>query len=197
MKASETTRKPFKERFKAAALRYNGLLPLNSLIGNTLLTFLYVGTLIPYYLKNWRWVSSSWRTINFFYIPVQIFLYLASYMMCQNYYWKHKMVDSLMTCGLIECKSRVVVGINIILSLVFSSFFVGYHMFNMIVGEGRMYVALLFIISIQSWFFCFFTSIGYLVAIFNNHFEKGYWGEKLTRLEAYQTDDSKYKSDIT
>ena len=105
MNGSAEKRKPFKHRFKNAALRFNGLLPLNALIGNTLLTFLYIGTLIPYYLKNWRWISLGWRVTNFFYIPVQIFLFWASYMMVQNYYWKQKFFDSVFTCGLIRCKS--------------------------------------------------------------------------------------------
>lgn len=81
-----------------------------------------------------------------------------------------KWFDSVMTCGLIKFKSRVLVGINVILALVFSSFFAGYHLFNLVVGEGRLYISLLFIITLQSWLFAFFTSVGYLVAILNNHF---------------------------
>ena len=176
MNTLKESKKPYKQRVKEAALRFNGLLPLNSLLGNTLLTFLYIGVLIPYYLKNWRWISNGWRVTNFFYIPVQIHLYLASYMMIQNYYWKQKWVDSIFTCGLIRCQSVVFVGINILLALVFSSFFAGYHLFNLVVGEGRLYISLLFIISLQSWFFSFLCAVAYLVAILNKHFESGYWG---------------------
>lgn len=85
-----------------------------------------------------------------------------------------------------------------LLALVFSSFYAGYHLFNLVIGEGRLYISLLFIICLQSWIFAFLGSVSYLVAILNNHFETGYWGDG-KRSDVYEDKDdfSKIKSDYT
>ena len=143
---------------------YNGLGGLMAWVGNILVSVLYLGNLIPWFIFYWDFLDTGWKAFDIIYFFYLWLVFITGYLNVRTFYWKNRCIDFCVTGGLSLCFNIYMVACLLILCLLISCLYVAYFVASVIGSEGTFFAVVQLVLGIESLVFLILLTIHFLVS---------------------------------